>query len=317
LKSWVVDLPVVGESVRAQLVYPTAGDVRAWRQRGHEFGLHPYVEEGLEAGWKTYWQEFTSMGYGPVSPTTRTHRILWSGWADTARVQAQYGIRMNLDYYHYGPAFQKKDGEWVYGHFNASGLPMKFVDIDGQLLNIYQQNTQLVDEHMIKMPWGMGGSNVGGEKAAGIVGGILQMAVQKYPAAFAAQFHFDPFALGGDIALEAEKFLLGSLEHAVNFGVPIWNAENWLLFNENRSRVGLSDFVWNSDEKKWVVNLFAPGFNEAQYSLLIPVRFGSIHLAEILVDNLETSSITKSLFGLQYELITLSEGNHVLELIYH
>lgn len=67
--------------------------------RGHEFGIHPYVEEGLEAGWRRYYEVFTGMGYRPVPPTVRTHRVLWSGWVETARFQAVCGIRMNLDFY--------------------------------------------------------------------------------------------------------------------------------------------------------------------------------------------------------------------------
>ncbi|HRE25846.1 MAG TPA: hypothetical protein PK954_04370, partial [Anaerolineales bacterium] len=119
------DLPAVGEALRGSR--PTPADIRRWSARGHEFGLHPYVEEGLEPGWGRYWQEFTGLGYGPVSPTVRTHRILWNGWSETARVQAMHGIRMNLDFYHYGTAFQKPGGEWVNGHFTGSGLSMRFV----------------------------------------------------------------------------------------------------------------------------------------------------------------------------------------------
>lgn len=316
LKTWLRDLPGVGPALNGLSSLPTPNDVADWRARGHEFGLHPYVESGLEHGWQQYWIEFTSLGYAPVSPTARTHRILWTGWVETARVQAQYGIRMNMDYYHYGPAFQQEDGEWVYGHFNGSGLPMKFMDENGQVFNIYQQNTQLVDEHLIRMPWGMGGSNVGGEEAARIAGELLQQAVNQYPAAFTAQFHFDPFALGGDIAVEAEKFLVGTLEHANSLQIPIWNAEKWLVFNENRSQVSLTKFTWNQEANQLAIQVISPEYKQAQFELLIPAEFSDSRLAEIKVGGIVANSTIRKLFGMNYAGIRLPAGTHDLVLTY-
>jgi hypothetical protein len=316
LKTWLRDLPGLGPALNGLSSLPTPHNVADWRARGHEFGLHPYVESGLEHGWQQYWQEFTSLGYAPVSPTTRTHRILWTGWVETARIQAQYGIRMNMDYYHYGPAFQQEDGEWVYGHFNGSGLPMKFMDENGQVLNIYQQNTQLVDEHLIRMPWGMGGSNVGGEEAARIAGDLLQQAVTQYPAAFAAQFHFDPFALGGDIAVEAEKFLVGTLEHANSLQIPIWNAEKWLVFNEVRSQVSLTNFDWNQEANQLAIQATSPEYTQAQFELLIPAEFSESRLVEIKVGGTVVNSTMRKVNGLNYAGIRLPAGIHELVMTY-
>ena len=74
-----------------------------------------------------------------------------TGWTESARLQASYGMRMNLGFYHVGPSLQKKSGEWVYGHLTGSGRPMRFIDAQGRILNIYQQLTQLTDEHLIPM----------------------------------------------------------------------------------------------------------------------------------------------------------------------
>ena len=161
----LANVPLIRSIVARNLSYPTPEQVAEWRSRGHEFGMHPYVENGLEAGWHDYMQSFIGFGYAPVPPTVRTHRILWSGWVETARVQAEYGMRMNMDLYHYGTAFQKDSGEWCYGFTNASGLPMKFIDEQGRLLNIYQQDTQLVDEHLMKVPWGGGWVDLSADEA--------------------------------------------------------------------------------------------------------------------------------------------------------
>ncbi|MBK9053562.1 MAG: hypothetical protein IPL78_22475 [Chloroflexi bacterium] len=43
---------------------------------------------------------------------------------------------------------------WRYGHFTGSGRPMRFMDEQGRLLNIYQQLTHLADDHLLTMAWG-------------------------------------------------------------------------------------------------------------------------------------------------------------------
>ncbi|NJN98095.1 MAG: hypothetical protein HC875_30440, partial [Anaerolineales bacterium] len=158
---WLTDLPVVGQALANSATLPTPSLIADWRNRGHEFTFHPYVEEGVEAGYRRYWQEFIAFDYGPISPTVRTHRILWQGWVETARVQAAHNLRMNVDYYHIGSVFQKPGGEWTSGHFTGSGLPMKFVDEQGRILNVFQQLTQLVDEHLLE---GLGGRPTCGPK---------------------------------------------------------------------------------------------------------------------------------------------------------
>ena len=93
---WATDnLPFIGDLLHETFGSPTPSDVAAWRDNGHEFALHPYVDNDLEDGWNTYWKEFTGRGYGPVPPTVRSHRVLWTGWTESARLQASYGMRMN------------------------------------------------------------------------------------------------------------------------------------------------------------------------------------------------------------------------------
>ena len=314
IKEWAADIPGLGDILPSY--YPTPNQVAGWRARGHEFGLHPYVEEGLEQGWREYWNEFTSMGYTPVSPTTRTHRILWKGWVETARVQAQYGMRMNLDYYHYGPAFKKENGEWVYGHFTGSGLPMKFIDEDGKILDIYQQNTQLVDEHLIHMPWGIGGSNVGGKEAVKVAERLLDESIEKYPAAFAAQFHIDPYVIGGDIENEARQFLEGTLAYAASKKIPIWSAEAWLLFSECRRAAKFSQLNWDSADKRLSCEFDTPTGKDFSFEILVPEEFQQVRVREILVDGKVAQLNQKQNGGLAYAGVTIQSGTRQMEFNY-
>ena len=251
---WITDnVPLAGEILGDAYSSPTPDQVAGWRERGHEFALHPYVDESLEAGWDLYWKEFTGRGYGPVPPTVRTHRVLWSGWTETARVQASYGMRMNMDYYHVGPSLQKKSGEWVYGHLTGSGRPMKFIDEKGKILNIYQQLTQLTDEHMIPLDvpgWG-GWPGLSPAEAVEVSKYLLDRSVKNGDyCAIAGQFHIDPFQIGGEVAEKASAFLEGTLSYAQELGVPIWSAQEWLSFTETRHDATLGDVRWDRVSKR-------------------------------------------------------------------
>ncbi|MER3399644.1 MAG: hypothetical protein C4313_00675 [Thermoflexus sp.] len=259
--------------------------VRGWRARGHEFGLHPYVEEGLEMGWRRYWEVFTGMGYGPVPPTVRTHRVLWSGWVETARVQAALGIRMNLDFYHIGPTFRKADGEWAFGYFTGSGLPMRFVDAQGRVLDIFQQLTNVVDEHLIG--WTIPEApRLPIPEAVAIVRRLLADSRAGVWGAVGLQAHVDPFAIGGEPAARQAAWLEGILDAAVEHGIPIWSAERWLAFLEAREALRLEPIRWDPVGKRLSIGIRADRPPPASVWIGIPAEIPGGRLVQMAVDRL-------------------------------
>lgn len=301
------DLPAVGEALRGSR--PTPADIRRWSARGHEFGLHPYVEEGLEPGWDRYWQEFTGLGYGPVSPTVRTHRILWNGWSETARVQAMHGIRMNLDFYHYGTAFQKPGGEWVNGHFTGSGLSMRFVDEQGRLLNIYQVLTQLVDEHLMKMPWGGGWPDYTVDQALEVSRELLARCAAGGYSALCAQFHIDPFALGGEWQANFGRWMEGTLAEAAARGFPIWSAYAWMRFVEVRQAALLTDIVWESQAGLLTLTLDAPTAEDLSLELLLPQQNRGLALESVTLDGQPAPTRARKVSGQEWAAFAAPAGS--------
>jgi hypothetical protein len=307
----VVELPLVREVWADRDASPSPAQVADWRARGHEFGLHPYVEQGLDAGWRSYWREFTGVGYGPVSPTTRTHRVLWKGWVETARAQAAYGIRLNVDHYHLGPAFRNGAGEWSYGHFTGSGLPMKFVDEQGRILNIYQQPTQLTDEHLLVMPWVTGevpGLTAG--EAVEISRTLLRRSLDGAYGAITAQFHVDPFALGGQVASEEAHWLEGTLDYAVAQGIPIWSAAQWLRFTEVRHDVNLMGVEWHSASRRLSFDLVAQAVPGVELGVMIPLQHTGARMVQIEVDGVPVEHHTRELGSVSYGWVSTPAGFH-------
>lgn len=121
----------------------------AYQNQGFEIALHlnsgcnVYTEESLENSFTAQLGQFGAAFSGlSATQTHRTHCISWSDWASKPKVEIQKGIRLNTDYY-YWPS------SWVQnrpGMFTGSGMPMRFADEDGTILDNYQVTTQMPDE---------------------------------------------------------------------------------------------------------------------------------------------------------------------------
>ena len=315
VRFWATDLPVVGEQLARRFPSPTSGQVAAWRRRGHEFALHPYIDlnprepAGLDAGWQCYWKEFTGAGLGPVPPTVRTHAVVWSGWVETARYQAARGMRLNMDYYHVGPAFRKDNGEWVYGHFTGSGLPMKFVDEQGRILNIFQQLTQLADDHLVNLHWG-GQVKLRADEAVEIAKTMLRRSQTIDHCAITAQFHVDPYAAGENWRAEAARWLEGVMDFAQAQNIPIWSALEWLRFAETRHDANFEDMVWQPEARRLDFRLNAQATPGVELAVMLPLQHGQATLAQVEVDNQVAPYHRRQVGGVEYGWVSVKAGPH-------
>ena len=145
------------ECVRSSsYVYPSAtltnAQAAGFVADGFEIGLHPLVAScpttpisaaELAAFYDTQltsWQaKYTSV---PAPSSSRTHCVYWPDWVSNATVELERGIRMDANYYHYpGPWIGAKPG-----FMNGGGFPMRFADLNGTPVDVYQQNTNMTDE---------------------------------------------------------------------------------------------------------------------------------------------------------------------------
>lgn len=248
---------------------PTPAEIEAWRVRGHEFSLHPYVEGGVAEGYAAYVAAFKAEGYDlPVDSTVRTHRILWSGWVETAKAQVANGFGLNVDFYHIGPSFKTADGRWVHGYFTGSGLPMKMVDETGQIIDVYQVLTELIDEQLLK------DVNSGWEKldpaAATAVSRTLIDNALTYHTALATQFHLDFYHPTSPVRAQVAEWAKGTLDYAAEKGLLIWNAARLLNFVRCRDAAQLNNLQWDRANQRLSFQLQAVENKAFELTIVIP-----------------------------------------------
>ena len=116
---------------------------------GFEVGLHvttdcgDYTPASLEDDYAQQLLSWTNRYPGIPAPVSeRTHCIAFSDWASTPKTDLRHGMRLDANYYYWPP-------EWVLnvpGMFTGSGMPMRFADTDGSMIDVYQSTTQMTDE---------------------------------------------------------------------------------------------------------------------------------------------------------------------------
>lgn len=133
----------------------TDAQAAAYQLRGFELGVHvntgcqDWTPASLQAAFVSDLQAYSST-FPSVAPqrSNRTHCIAWSDWATQPKVELGRGIRYDMNYYYW-------PGSWVAGRpgfFTGSGIPMRFADLDGTRIDVYQGVSQLVNENDLVYP---------------------------------------------------------------------------------------------------------------------------------------------------------------------
>lgn len=306
VQNWLNPFPVNQEQP------PTPAQVEQWRARGHEFSLHPYVEAGLAEGYQAYVAAFEAEGYTfPAVKTVRTHRVLWSGWVETAKVQAANGFGMNLDFYQMGSLLRTKDGRWMHGYFTGSGRPMKMVDEIGQVVDNYQLLTELIDEQLLK---GVNSGYEGLDPAAAIA--VSQQMIDNaltYHTVLATQFHVDFYHPTSPVRNQVETWAKGTLAYAAEKGLPIWNAARFLEFVRCKDQAQIQSVTWDEAAQQLTFWLYAAPGGDFELTLLVPAA-NDIRLIE--VDGRPVNFILQNEAGLPYAWFSVPPHQHTINVWY-
>ncbi|HXV97743.1 MAG TPA: hypothetical protein VEC93_04905, partial [Anaerolineae bacterium] len=245
---------------------PSSSQMNSWRSQGYEFGIHP--SRPLTSGYLMIngWWDMTHPTV-PKSRTVRNHQVAWEGWTAAADIEVTYGMALDTNFYHWGTWLQKGDGSWPHGYITGSGQPMKFIRADGTVLPLYQQLTQLVDEHLISGISG-GFENLSATQAISVSKELIDASQAGDYAALMTQFHVDYYGFGA-----LKEWAEGTLDYANNQGVPIWNADQWLSFTEIRHDAEYGNITWNNTTKLLNFDLSATATSGINLTAILPLTY--------------------------------------------
>jgi hypothetical protein len=161
----------------------------------------------------------------PVQEASRLHCIVWSDYSSQAKIGRDWGIRFDMNYYYWPKT-------WVNGRtgfMTGSGIPMRFSTEKGELINVYQQETHLVDEIF--------------DEDHAAVEGLIQRALGP------EQF-FGAFGTHYDFHNDFDKFLM---ELARKYDVPMVSARQMLDWMDGRSRTDVLNQQWDGERLSFTI----------------------------------------------------------------
>ena len=261
----------------------------AYMAEGFEVALHVntgcanYTPASLESFYSEQLDMFAAEYPSIPSPSTnRTHCIAWSDYTTQAKVELDHGIRLDTTYYYYPPSWVANRA----GFFTGSGMPMRFADPDGSLIDVYQATTQMTDESGQAYPFT---ANSLLDKALGPEG---------YYGAFTANMHTDHAELP-----DADALLVSALSR----GVPVISSRQMLIWLDGRNASSFGSISWSGSALSFTINA---GTGTGGLQVMVPTAASTGSLISLARDNTLVSYATAIIKGREYAFAPATPGTY-------
>jgi hypothetical protein len=170
--------------------------------------------------------------------------------------------------------------------FTGSGMPMRFVRLDGSLIDVYQATTQMTDESGQTYPF--------------TVDALLSNALgpKEYYGAFTANMHTDnPESPGADAIVAA----------AQTRGVPIVSARQMLTWLDGRNGSSFQNLTWNGHDLEFTI---AVGEGGNGLRTMLPTRCAAGVLNNIAVNDNPVTYVRRTVTGVEYAEFPAPPGRY-------
>lgn len=262
----------------------------AFQAQGFEIGVHlnTNCSNFDQTSLRTFFtQQLGQMAniFPGLSPTMtlRTHCIAWSDWATMTKVELENGIRLDANYYYW-------PGSWVAdrpGMFTGSGMPMRFADLDGSLIDVYQAATQMTDESDMTYSKHI---NTLLDNALGTKG---------YYGVFTANMHTDNSESAGSDAI---------ITSAKDRQVPVISARQMLTWLDGRNNSSFGALSWSGNTLNFNISTAA---GSASMQAMVPTQAQNGQLIGITLNGNTISYTTQVIKGISYAFFPASNGSYV------
>jgi hypothetical protein len=209
---------------------------------------------------------------GMLPPVTnRTHCMPWSDWASQPKIENSLGIRFDVNYYYW-------PGSWIQnrpGLFTGSGMPMRFADSNGTLIDCYQAPTQIPDES--------------GLDITNSINTLLDNAINKgYYGAFVMNMHTDTaMHIGSDQIITA----------AMTRQIPVVSSRQMLTWLDNRNGTDFSHVAWDNVTKTLTFTLITNAHN---LQVMVPLNSIDGELVQVIENGTPITFTIQTIKGIQY-----------------
>jgi hypothetical protein len=288
------------------------GWVDKWTAKGHEIAGHP--DDTREAN-SPEWSHMDSaisakkseiaLKYGLGMTTNVNHWFVWCGrdadgksdFGAEAILEEKNGIELDLNYARYD--IKANQGEnylgplgTTQGNFTGSGLPMKFANVNGKIINVYQQLNAVYDQQYNESHDPEGFFNC----FKGLMDRSLNDEVYSF---ISVKSHNDEYYF-------SKKPLMKMLAYANSNGIPVWTALKQLDFIKMREEASFTNTNWSNNSLSF--NLNSSITNSNGLTIMIPHNFGIKKIKGITKNGVDASFYVREVRGSDYALLTVEPG---------
>jgi hypothetical protein len=212
--------------------------------------------------------------------TNRTHCLVWSDWATQPKVELSHGIRLDETYYYWPP-------EWVQnrpGFMTGSGMPMRFADLDGSIIDVYQAATHLTNET---------------DNTSTSINSLLDKALgpEGYYGVFGTHYNYT-----------VDQFHTTILNSAQAHGVSLITAQQLLTWLDGRNSSLFGNPTWNGTQLAFSITVGAGANN---LYAMVPNQTTGGHLSSLTINGAAVSFSVQTIKGRSYAVFPAANGNTV------
>lgn len=274
------------------------------RANGHDFGPHlycgltPTLEEMKDEIARAVESFKRHYGFQPLSH--RGHCAIWVGWTEMAEALREAGIRLDTN-------FRAASGIGE-GFINGSGLPVRFMNEAGKVIDLYEQSTQLTDDlpfsskPVLKVK--------SREETIASSFAILNSCL-RYHGVFHPYYH--PIHTGPR-GVGTMPIIEQVLQGCEDLGIPFVNGAEWVAFNDARRGVRYSDCGWDAAKGVLTFEMLCDA-SVADLTVLLPPLCGKAGIRGVSVNQADVPcEVTRELEGFPWAKVTvhLEAGKPIL-----
>lgn len=280
-------------------VYPfsplTDGQALSYAASDFEVALHvttggyPWSLGSLDSAFGTQGANWHSSYFDLLMPqTNRTHATTWSDYVSQPKVELARGVRLDLDYAT-GPSYWTLDRV---GFMNGSGMIMRFADLDGSLIDVYQGFTEMWDSPSNPTPYS--------PAEPAWINTLLSNALgsQGYYGAFTVLAHTD---------FVASPLSDAVLTSALPQGVPIVSSLQMLKWLDGKGNSSFGSLSWDGHILSFTIT---PGPNTNGLQAMLPATFGGSLLTGLTRGGSPVTTALQTIKGVSYAFFSAVGGNY-------
>lgn len=255
--------------------------------QGFDFGVHATtgcanwtpqsLAISLDADLSGFRSKYTSL---PQQTVNRIHCIAWSTYTDAVKVGLERGIRVDMNYYYW-------PGSWVQdrpGYMTGSGMTMRFADIDGSMIDVYQAPSHLVNESGQTWPRNI---DIMLDRALGPEG---------YYGALGTHYDY------------SDQFARQLITSARARNVPMVSGKQLLDWSDGRNNSYFSAGEWNGATYQFAATMDAR--TREMGRVMLPTETEKGVLLAVAHNDQPVAFTTETMKGVTYAVFTAKSGNY-------